>query len=167
MQVTSAKSRRLTSLNYRQRLMARMIAQDNRHDINMDVDAVLDFINSEAMHLSKKHKRSVPWFKHQFYQGGRMVRRKRAVGMVNAARQIDGFIEGCKGCKSYKYVHSFAGFICFTAITEEEKKQFIDIKAKIGQLDGGVLHASALPQDMQQFLKDKTQAWRTEKHTAP
>ena len=83
-----------------------MTAQENRRAINIDVDDVLDFVNSEAKRLSKKYKCSVAWFKRQFYQGGRIVRQKHAVGVVNAARQIDGFIEGRKACKSYKYVHS-------------------------------------------------------------
>ena len=67
------KSRKGPPLTYREREQARMTAQENRRAINIDVDDVLDFVNSEAKHLSKKYKCSVAWFKHQFYQGGRIV----------------------------------------------------------------------------------------------
>jgi len=90
----SHSGRKVPNLTYHQRQVARQLAQANRVAINRDVDAVLEHLHEEAKRLSFKHGRSVAWFQHQFYQGERMVRQKRAVSMFNAAQQIDGFLEG-------------------------------------------------------------------------
>ena len=92
--------RKPPQLTYLQRQAARLTAQANRRAINGDVDEVLNFVDAEAKRLSLKYKRSAAWFHHQFYQGGRVVRQKRAVSVFNAARQIDGFLAGRKGGKS-------------------------------------------------------------------
>ena len=84
-------------LTYWQCQITRQTAQANCRSINTDVDAVLDRIEAEAKLLSKKHHCSVAWFCHQFYQGGRIMRQKRAVSVFNAAWQIDSFLEGHKG----------------------------------------------------------------------
>ena len=84
-------------LTYQQHQIAWQTAQANRRSINTDIDAVLDWIEAEAKLLSKKHHHSVAWFRHQFYQGGRIMRQKRAVSVFNAAWQIDVFLEGRKG----------------------------------------------------------------------
>jgi len=110
-------------LNYRQRQLAQQMAQANRRAINMDVDVVLDHLDTEARLLSKKHHRSVAWFHHQFYQGGRVVRQKRAVSVFNAAQQIDVFLEGRKGGTS-PYAQQSLSCGCethsITDITDEE-----------------------------------------------
>ena len=86
-------------MTYLQRQAARLTAQSNRCAINAEVDEVLNFVDAEAKRLSTKYKCSVAWFQHQFYQGGRVVRQKRAVSVFNAACQIDGFLAGRKGGK--------------------------------------------------------------------
>jgi hypothetical protein len=87
------------ALTYRQRQVARETARMNRRVINTDVDTILQYISDEAIRLGQKYKRSPAWFLHQFYQGGRVVRQKRAVSVFNAARQIEGFLDGRKGGK--------------------------------------------------------------------
>src|SRR5882724_6627638 len=96
-------------LSYRQRQVDRHTAQQKRRVINADIDSVIDHVDREAKRLSIQHTRSLAWFRHQFYQGGRMVRQKPAVSVFNAAQQIDGFLEGCKGGRcshSYILTHS-------------------------------------------------------------
>jgi hypothetical protein len=88
-------------LTYQQRKLARLAAQANRRVIIDDVDHVLNYLDQEADRLSKKHKRTTAWFMHQFYQGGRVARQKRAVSVFNAAKQINAFLEGRKGGKFY------------------------------------------------------------------
>jgi hypothetical protein len=151
-------------LTYRQRQLARQIAQANRHAINTDVDAFLDRIDAEAVLLSKKHRRSVAWFRHQFYQGGRVMRQKRAVSVFNAARQVDAFLEGRKGGTSYAQQSLSVGCEAhsITDITDEEKLKFTEIKEKIKRLNG-VENACQLPADMQMLLKTKAEAWRKHK----
>ncbi len=152
-------------LNYRQRQLAQQMAQANRRAINMDVDVVLDHLDAEARLLSKKHHRSVAWFRHQFYQGGRVVRQKRAVSVFNAAQQIDVFLEGRKGGTS-PYAQQSLSCGCethsITDITDEEKVKFTEIKEHIKKLNG-VENASQLPVDLQVFLKMKAEAWRNHK----
>ncbi|KAF8586197.1 hypothetical protein K439DRAFT_1615337 [Ramaria rubella] len=84
-------------LTYRQRQLARQTALLNRCAINADVDDILDYMEERAKQLSVKHKRSLVWFFHQFYQGGCVVCQKCAVSVFNAACQIEGFLEGHKG----------------------------------------------------------------------
>ena len=84
-------------LTYRQRQVARQTAHANRRAINVDVDAVLDYVDGEAKCLSQKHHHAIAWFQHQFYQGGRVVRMRHAVSVYNAAQQINGFLDGRKG----------------------------------------------------------------------
>jgi hypothetical protein len=91
-------------LTYHQRQLARLGAQANRHAINQDVNAVLNHIDNEAQRLSLKYRRSAPWFLHQFYQGGRVVRQKCAVSVFNAAKQIDAFLGGRKGGESFEHM---------------------------------------------------------------
>ena len=79
---------------YAQCQMAWLVAQTNWRSINDDVDHVLNYLEEEAKRLSKTHKQSIPWFLHQFYQGGRVVRTKWCVSVFNAAKQIDGFLNG-------------------------------------------------------------------------
>src|SRR5882724_3747138 len=86
-------------LTYHQCQLACQLAQANRLAVNKEIDMVLDHVDREAKCLSQKFKRSVPWFLHQFYQGGRVIRQKRAVNIYNAAKQIEGFLEGQKGGK--------------------------------------------------------------------
>ncbi|KAF8586313.1 hypothetical protein K439DRAFT_1615298 [Ramaria rubella] len=136
-------------LMYQQCQVAHALAQCHRCDINKEVDAVIDYAEQDAICLSKKFKKSIPWFKHQFFQGGRMTHQKRAMNVFNVAQQIEGFLDGCK-----------------RTITEDEKKMFQEIQAKLKQLNGAK-NAAKLPIEIQQFLKAKTQAWRDEKHTAP
>ena len=85
------------SLTYLQRKAARAVALGKRHAINEDVDLVLSYLDMEAKQLSMKHKRSVPWFLHQFYQGGRVVCQRQCMNLFNAATQINTFLQGCKG----------------------------------------------------------------------
>ncbi|KAF8587052.1 hypothetical protein K439DRAFT_1659287 [Ramaria rubella] len=145
----AATSGHKTPLTYHQRQLAREQAMTNRRAIKADVDAVLHHINVEAKRLGKKYRRTPAWFQHQFHQGGRVVRQKRAVSVFNAARQIEAFLDGRKG-----------------VISEEDKEQFIAISAEIVKLNG-VENASKLPAPMQLFLKMKAQAWRDQKHSAP
>ncbi|KAF8587421.1 hypothetical protein K439DRAFT_1614350 [Ramaria rubella] len=105
-------------LTYCQRKVARELASTNRHAINADVDLVLNYIDDESKQLSKKHKRSVTWFHHQFFQGGRVIRQKQAVSVFKAAKQIEAFLDGHKG-----------------DLTEDEKACFTEISLKIKQLD--------------------------------
>lgn len=95
--VNGKSSRKPPALSYRQRAAARAVATSNCRAINGDVDEVLAYVDQEVKKLSKKYKRTEAWFHHQFYQGGRVVRQKRAPGVCNAARQLDGFLEGKKG----------------------------------------------------------------------
>ncbi|KAF8580818.1 hypothetical protein K439DRAFT_1619490 [Ramaria rubella] len=134
----SKSGRKAPVLMYCQRQLARQTALSNRCAINADVDDVLDYMEERAKQLSVKHRRSLVWFLHQFYQGGRVVRQKRAVSVFNAARQIEDFLEGCKG----------------------------EIQAEIKKLNG-VENACKLPLEMQTFLKRKAEAWRAQKQTAP
>ncbi|KAF8509745.1 hypothetical protein JB92DRAFT_3144615 [Gautieria morchelliformis] len=145
---TQKKARRGPHLTYLQRQLAHQTAKRNRESINSEVDAMLALIDQEAKRLSVKYRHSPAWFQHQFYQGGRVVRKRRAVSVFNAAQQIDLFLEGRKG-----------------ELTEEEKIHFQEIKAKLHELNGAAF-ACNLPIEMQQFLKAKTQAWRVQKHTA-
>jgi len=73
------------------------MAQANCVAIYRDVDSILDHLDEQAKCLSLKHARSVACFQHQFYQGGHMVRQKRAVSVFNAARQIEWLFGGMKG----------------------------------------------------------------------
>ncbi|KAF8494789.1 hypothetical protein JB92DRAFT_2834880 [Gautieria morchelliformis] len=146
----SGKNRRKgPTLTYRQRQQARAAALSKRVAINNDVDSMLRVIDHEAKRLSKKHHRSIAWFQHQFFQGGRVVRQKRAVSVFNAAKQIEGFLEGRNG-----------------SITDEEKTSFQEIQTKLYQM-GGAEFASKLPHGMQVFLRTQTQIWHNQKHTAP
>jgi hypothetical protein len=167
-QPSQKSSKKRPSLTYRQRQQAQQTAQIRRRAINEDVDLVLDHINHEAKRLSQKHKRSVEWFEHQFFQGGRVVRQKRAVTVCNAARQIDGFLEGRKGGKSYWIIQGNISHTLFVSIeiTEEEKTRFTDIKAKLVKLEDANL-AGQLPDEDQEFLKAKAAGWRDAKSTAP
>ncbi|KAF8586156.1 hypothetical protein K439DRAFT_1659817 [Ramaria rubella] len=126
-------------LTYHQWKAAREIASSNQCAINADIDQVFGLIEEES-------RRSVVWFQHQFYQGGHVVHQKRAVSVFNAAKQINAFLEGCKG-------------VCDQCIdiTEDEKACFTEIKLKIKELDG-VENACKLPADMQDFLKVKALA---------
>ncbi|KAF8489858.1 hypothetical protein JB92DRAFT_2835985 [Gautieria morchelliformis] len=137
------------TLTYRQRQQACAAALSKHIAINNDVDSMLRVIDHEAKRLSKKHHRSIAWFQHQFFQGGRVVRQKRAVSVFNAAKQIEGFLEGRNG-----------------SITDEEKTSFQEIQTKLYQM-GGAEFASKLPHGMQVFLRTQTQIWRNQKHTAP
>ena len=101
MSATNIKSRRKgPTLTYRERVVARQKAHTRRKAINTDVDTILEYIEREAIRLSIVHGRSVSWIRHQFYQGGRVVRQTRAVSVCNAARQIDSFLDGRKGGES-------------------------------------------------------------------
>ncbi|KAF8577220.1 hypothetical protein K439DRAFT_1622256 [Ramaria rubella] len=51
-------------------------------------------------------------------------------------------------------------------LTEVERDCFKEIQLEIKKLNGAK-NAKLLPVDMQQFLKEKAKAWRTEKHTGP
>jgi hypothetical protein len=97
----SQSGRKAPVLTYRQRQLAKQVAQSNRDAINADIDQVLSYIDEQAKRLSKKYKRAVPWFLHQFYQGGRVARTRRRVNLFNAAQQVDAFLDGRKGGKCY------------------------------------------------------------------
>ena len=155
--------RRGPVLTYRERKLARERAQANRRAINRDVDSVLDFLEKEAKRLAKKHERSAAFFKHQFYQVGRIVRQKRAINLLNAARQIEGFIQGRKGGVSVCF-HLLTHLIMCTEVSGPEKERFIEIDDALKKL-GGPEKAFQLPDDMKIFIKAKATAWREQKRT--
>jgi hypothetical protein len=95
--ITGRSTRKPPVLTYRQRKAAQLVATANRKAINNDIDDVLTQLDEASKRLSQKYKRTEAWFQHQFYQGGRVVRQKRAPGICNAARQVDGFLAGKKG----------------------------------------------------------------------
>jgi len=86
-------------LTYHQCQLARQLAQANHLAFNKEIDMVLDHVNREPKYLSQKFKQSIPWFLHQFYQGGHVIHQKCTVNLYNAAKQIEGFLEGRKGGK--------------------------------------------------------------------
>jgi hypothetical protein len=161
----SHTGRKAPQLTYRQRQLAREVAQGKRDAINTDVDRLLNYIEEEANALSKKHKRSVWWFLHQLYQGGRIVRPKQRVNIFNAAQQVDGFLEGRKGGMSLLHL-CYLLLIYYTEINDEDRSRFLEIQGKLTELKG-VENVSNLPDDMKDFLRAKAVEWRQKKHKAP
>ena len=84
-------------LTYHQRQLAREVATKNRRALNGDLDDLLNTVEERAKGLGQQHKRSTAWILHQLYQGGRLVRQRRAVSVTNAAQQVEGFLKGLKG----------------------------------------------------------------------
>ncbi|KAF8495820.1 hypothetical protein JB92DRAFT_3126361 [Gautieria morchelliformis] len=146
---SEGKRRKGPALMYRQRQLARAAALSKCVAINQDIDAVLSIVDNEVKRLNKKYHRSVSWFQHQFFQGGRVVRQKRAVSVYNAAKQVEAFLAGHKG-----------------DITDDERMHFEEIQAELHQL-GGCEFASKLSHGMQVFLWKQAGIWREKKHSAP
>ena len=86
-----------SNFTYQQFHLAQQLAHSNQHAINQDINSVFGYIENEARWLSYKHKQSVAWFQHQFYQGYHVVCQKHATSVFNATKQIPAFLEGHKG----------------------------------------------------------------------
>ncbi|KIJ27005.1 hypothetical protein M422DRAFT_271824 [Sphaerobolus stellatus SS14] len=135
-------------LTYQQRKVARDLATKRRQSLWKDVDDIMTFVHEEAHRLGKLWKKRPETILHMCYQKGRIAKKRRGIKVDNAARQVDGWLEGRK-----------------LALNEEEKDIFKRIKVELITL-GGPEKASQLPEDLQSFLKEKALAFREHKNTA-
>jgi len=83
-------------LTYQQRKVARELATKRRQSLWKDVDDIMTFVHEEAHRLGKLWKKKPEAILHMCYQKGRIAKKQRGIKVDNAARQVDGWLEGRK-----------------------------------------------------------------------
>ncbi|KIJ57380.1 hypothetical protein M422DRAFT_238973 [Sphaerobolus stellatus SS14] len=132
-------------LTYVQRKVARIHARDRHEGFNGDVDEIVEDLEERCEGLAIKWKKSKQTVLHAVCSPGRVAKKKRSVNLVNAARQVDGWLRGDK-----------------LEITEEERLQFEAIQTRLKEL-GGAEAAKQLLEDLQAFLIKKAEKLRDTK----